>query len=407
MKITTALLFLPMFLLTFCQDVAAQRYLPATITFHSGQTESGTIFHGNWIETPQFFRFMNQAGTEQKYGVDELKSVELTRKDGFTEYFECRVVMVNRSSNKLTELETGPAPRMEKDTVFMQTLLRSKINLYLFKEVETEHFFAEKDSLQELVFKQYLKEPNDPTLMKNNRFRQQLLALTIDCPYLREFILNVSYNESAIRKILLEYNKCKETAVEYQFKREKLKIHFYVGVGAVVASLRDIQTDESLLKAFHIIEKEPTVLITPVVGFYFPIPRTNNMFGVKADVSLRNIQYAYGYDYDPDALEKINLTHIRLHTLLQWNAVNRRHKLFLQGGVQNSWLIGNENELTISGGNENAQREYEFGFVIGAGYGLNRFTFDFRYDQGKGYSTTAAITSTNKTFSVFLHYRLF
>ena len=408
MKNSPLFLFSQLFLLALSQPVAAQRYLPAAITFHSGQTESGEVFYGNWVETPQSFRFMNKAGVEKKYGVNDLRSVEVTRKDGKKEHYECRSVMVNRSPTKLTELETGPVPRMVSDTVFMQTLLLSEVNFYLFKESEAKHFFVEKDSLQELVFKQYLKDPNDFDLMKNNRFRQQLLALTIDCPYLRDQILKISYEEKQIRDVLLEYNKCKKTEITYQYKPEKLKLHVYAGAGVTAASLLEIMNNNG--SPYDIIENDPTIRFTPIVGFLFPIRRTNERFQVKTDVSLRGIEYAYGYTTAPESLEEINLIHLRSQTLLQWNIINQKHKLYLQGGVINSWIIGDESELiygSAGGEYETVQRKYEFGLVGGAGYSFARIGLDVRYDSGNGYTPSAAVTSSVHTISLFLTYRVF
>jgi len=316
--------------------------------------------------------------------------------------------MVNRSPTKLTELETGPVPRMVSDTVFMQTLLLSEVNFYLFKESEAKHFFVEKDSLQELVFKQYLKDPNDFDLMKNNRFRQQLLALTIDCPYLRDQILKISYEEKQIRDVLLEYNKCKKTEITYQYKPEKLKLHVYAGAGVTAASLLEIMNNNG--SPYDIIENDPTIRFTPIVGFLFPIRRTNERFQVKTDVSLRGIEYAYGYTTAPESLEEINLIHLRSQTLLQWNIINQKHKLYLQGGVINSWIIGDESELiygSAGGEYETVQRKYEFGLVGGAGYSFARIGLDVRYDSGNGYTPSAAVTSSVHTISLFLTYRVF
>ena len=411
MKNTALQLIISLFLLTNCVPLKAQSYLPATITHQSGLKETGAVYLGNWIETPQSFRFKNAAGIEQKYGIKQLRSVEVMRKDGKTEYFECRIVMVNRSPAKLAELEVGAAPRMERDTVFLQTLLLSSVNLYLLKQHEVNHYFAEKDSLEELIFKQYLREPNDPALMKNNRFRQQLLALTLDCPFLRDRILKTNYEMKQIRELLLEYNKCNRTAVIYQYKHEKPGIGFYFGAGATVASLTNIET-EVPLDPFEVVDKKPEVRFTPIAGFVFPISRTNERFSIKTDVSLRGIEYSYGYLPSPpdqdSVVETINLTHLRSHTLLQWNIFNRKHKIYILGGVHNSWLIGNENDLKFSSLFEaSSLRKYDFGLVGGAGYGFGRFAFDIRYDRGRGYSTNESINTSIQTFSIFLTYRAF
>ncbi len=403
-------LLLPqLFVLMLCQPLAAQRYLPATITFHSGQIESGSVYHGSWVETPQFFFFMNQAGTEQKLSVEKIKSVKVTRKDGMVEYFECKEVMVNRSPTKIADLEIGSTPRMEKDTVFLQTFLISEVNLYLLKQDGVNHFFAEKDSLMELVFKQYLTEFNDRKLLKNNRFRQQLLAMTIDCPYLKDRILRISYDEKQIRDVLLEYNKCKKTEIEYQYKPEKLKIHFYAGAGMAMASLREVTANTGFIQMpFEIVKKGPKTIFSPVAGFLIPIPRTNGRFQIKTDVSLRRFEYAYGFE--SSGIEEIDITHLRSQTLLQWNFINREHKLHIQGGVHSSWIIEDESVLIYgSAGGEylTVQRKHEFGMVVGGGYVFDRIGLEVRYDRGQGYTPSAAVSSSVQTLSMFLTYRVF
>ena len=392
----------------FCRPLWAQSYLPATIIFHSGQKETGLTYHGNWIETPQSFRFKNVAGQERKYGCDELKSVELRRKDGKTEHYECRVVQVNRSTTKLVNLEIGPSPRLEIDTVFMQTLLRSEINLYVLQQDDQSHFFVEKDSLQPLVFKQYIRAPNDPALLQNNRYRQQLLALTQDCPYLKEFILKIPYSGNRIRRILLEYNKCRESPITYEFKPEKIKFHAHAGIGVAITTLRNARTTE-YYEPFRVLENDPVAQVTPVVGILFPIPRTNNRIGIRSDLSMRRLRYSYEATPPgvPTSMEKIHLTHIRSQTFLQWNLINRRQKLFLLAGIHYSWVFVNQSELTLSSLFEKTQRDYDFNFVSGLGYEFQRIGLDIRYDRGNGYVPNGAITSSIHTFSVFVHYRIF
>lgn len=400
------------FSLVLYTPLFSQRYIPATVLFHSGQSETGSVYYGNWVETPQFFRFKDKSGAEKKYGPERIRSIEVTRKDGQTERFESRVVEVNRSPNKLSSLEVGPAPRMVKDTVFLQALLLSDINLYLLFQDNVQHYFAEKDSLKELVFKRYLREPNDPALLTNNRYRQQLLALTIDCAYLKDQILKSSYSEKQIRDVLLEYNRYKKTTVTYRYKPERIKIGFYLGGGLTRLSLLDVQPDGVLIvEPIRIFSRDEKFHFTPVAGFLVPIPRTNERFFIKTDVGLRNIEYAYGIETSNDTIvEEIKLLHFRSQTLVQWNFLNRRAKMYLQGGIIGSWVIGDESVLNIGsvgGTYKTVQRTRDFGLVAGAGLTFDRLGLEVRYDRSKGYTPSAVISSSLHTFTLFLTCRLF
>lgn len=396
-----------------CSTVSAQTYLQATVYFRSGQSETGKVYYSNWTVTPQEIRFINDSGVEKKCVPGNVEKVEVKRKDGKFEYFRSAAVFVNRSSTKIADLEPNYAARLELDTVFLQTLLRSAISIYMLKENDTEHLFVEKDTIQTLIYKQYRPDPNIPVLSVNNRYRQQLLALMYDDAALQKSILAAEYQKRDLLKIVRAYNEHAGNKISYEYRRESVKVRLYVGAGVSLSSLTKVDYKDKISYKIET-SRQPATLVTPVLGVVVPVPRTNGRFLLSNDFHLSKSDYFYDLTpnyplvYDPK-LEKIVLDQLQMHTFLRWKTLDKQHKFFLIGGMFNNWIYRDKSQLSIStvgGEYDKIQRKYDLGLVGGLNYGYKRLSIDLRYQLEKGRANTADINTALQRFAAILMYNL-
>jgi len=395
-------------------SASAQQYLQATVYFRSGQSEIGKIYYSNWTVTPQEIRFISESGMEKKCTPSNVEKVEVKRNDGKFEYYKRAEVFVNRSSNKIADLESTSAPRLEKDTLFLQTLMDSKVSIHLFKDNDSDHFFIEKDTIKELIYKQYRPDPNVAALSENNKFRQQLLMLTYDDNQLKSTILAANYTRRTILKIVRSYNEHKGSEIFYEYHPESVKIRFFVGIGVSMSSLISVRSGYEVNYAVGEANKKITTIVTPAIGIILPVPRTNARFLLSNDLSLGKSNFSYDFEPVPPATfnpekEQIDLNFIQLHTLLRWKAMDKRQRFFLTGGVFNSWIVRDRSRLTIgsAGGQyDKIQRKYDFGITTGLNYGFKQFSIDVRYQVGRGSSPSAYAKTALQRFAIILMYNL-
>ncbi len=343
----------------------------------------------------------------------QLKSIEFTRLDGLKERYVCTVVQINRSPFALSALDSDPAPLLQLDTVFLQVLIQSKISFFKLQQRNQLHLFIGSDSIRPLVYKRFVKDGvSSNKFMENNRFRQQLLALTKDCPQLQQRILKLSYNENPIHKLLIDYLLCKKIETDFLFKPEHIRPQIYVAAGIQYAAPGLIGFD-----GFYFFTYPSTVNWVPTIaaGLNLPIPYSKGGLWFVNELGLRKIDAQINYanrngiwDWDLQA------THLRLHSMVRWNIL-KKERLFIQVGISNGFLlVNNSTEVRSSLGqtpvikNVNI-RSYQAGYVGGIGGTYKRFTLEARYDQNNSLNpgTSFRFSGSNvKTFGLTLGYRI-
>lgn len=431
MKSFGKLLTLTWVLTIFSVTLSAQNYLPASVTFHSGKTQTGKIFYGNWGETPQSVTFSDDEGKGTRLGIKEIKTFEVTRQDGKKEHYVLKTVLVNRSSRKLSELEFGPQPKMVLDTVFLQLLLAADLKLYNLNQSAVNHLFVEKDSLYELIHNSFRTEVDGVRkYSENNRYRQQLLALTQRAPSLKKRILKLPYTETAIRRLLIDFFSRQGTPIQYEFIPERKPVDVFFSLGMVQNKFTYVGiTDQAkLLKKTY--SYAITNTPTPAVGAVLYFPKTHNRIGVAADVSFRNIRDSVIYNpktYLPYINRQViesqdfRLSHVRVHGGPRFQFSIHGIRAFVQPGATFGHIISNKSRETARVVDfltstytvverpifNNRIKKQEFGLACTLGLGFKRWGIEARYDRGNGFSPYFDTAIKTYNYSLFVSYRLY
>ncbi|MCX2740416.1 PorT family protein [Pontibacter anaerobius] len=138
-------------------------------------------------------------------------------------------------------------------TVFMEELVRSKINLYTLNGA----FYVEKEGLgiEELVheFREYYSEDGVLHRTRANKHIATLNKYMNDCIPMIEKIERVSLTQSSLIRLIKEYNECSPGAPVVVFKESKpwFAAELGVAVGVSHTSLSFSAKDESYLHLEH------------------------------------------------------------------------------------------------------------------------------------------------------------
>lgn len=415
---TTILIALSLFFSSAA--IFSQDFLPGTVILQSGQKESGYISVNRWGTTSQQIRFKTADGNMQEYGKRDLQSFEITRKDHKTERYACKVVQINRSPMELPGLEIGPTPSMAADTLIMQVSLQADFTLYVYAEGKTKHLFIEKDSIRELIYKRFfVNDQITNRLSENNRFRQQLLAFTRDCPDLQHRIQKMTCNDHDIQKLLIDYCACKNITVAYINRPERIKPYSYIIAGAAqtrphISTTTDKEFTRVNLKNAY----------TPVfgLGIALPFPRTRGGIWFANDVSWWSMRTSGAFKVI--SMDKVVLSEFEMNMKvsgIRWQSTLRWYLwakigLFAEGGFQYGYILSSNGSQTRK--NHNVTTTYSIdkmpqtnkGICMGIGLRKKRFSLVGRYDFTKGISPEFIFGNDGlpiATFSLFLTYQLF
>jgi hypothetical protein len=415
-------LFLFCICLFACHFVAAQRFLQAAVTLRDGSTESGRIAYGFWGNTPQRIRFKSVSGEERIYRAKDIDGFEVRRKDGKIERFVRKIVPVNRSlGGSLNDLDIGPAVRMETDTVFLQLLLASDLSLLELVEGGRAHFFAMwQDSTYELIYKRYYRDENARyQVYSNDRYRRQLGILAREYPALKEQLPKLLYNEPALLRWAGEFNALRNAPLRYRFAPEKLRPEVYALAGGTYTRF---EAKGELSETRMPIDSHASLQPTIGLGIALSVARTNRRLFFYNDLTFRRLNVetrAQRLALNDDGtlarkpLQRIDLTHFRLHTGFRW-ILNRRprHRFFVQAGVNNAYAFSNLS-TRLGGGTpsfeedfwDGALKKYEFGLGLGLGGSIGKLGLEVRYDRGDGFSPYVGLSTPTQTVSTLLSWR--
>ncbi|APQ19083.1 porin family protein [Maribacter hydrothermalis] len=214
-----------LFLIFTCTSTFAQ------ITFekgyfidNSGQKTNCLIKNLDWKDNPTSFEYKpSLSGDISIKNISEIK--EFSIDNGF-KYIRA-IVNINRSSNKVSELDGSRDVNFNEEQLFLRELVFGSANLYHYQDGNLNRFFysTNKGEPLQLVYKRYKKE--NIHVAENNEFRQQLLNLLTCKDVLVNHIKNLSYEVKSLKKIFDDYNLCSDpTNYIVKASTNKIKLKF-------------------------------------------------------------------------------------------------------------------------------------------------------------------------------------
>ncbi|MBS3993665.1 MAG: tRNA modification GTPase [Bacteroidetes bacterium] len=146
---------------------------------------------------------------------DEKKSANINSVSEFAIYntskYIRKKVKIDRSSNKIQDLDNNKNPTFNEEQLFLKVLLEGNANLYLYEDGNLVRFFYNLDDsdIEQLIYKKY--KSTATMVGENNRFKQQLWN-DLKCPTFKmSEVENLDYKTTSLVTFFVQYNKCKNS----------------------------------------------------------------------------------------------------------------------------------------------------------------------------------------------------
>jgi hypothetical protein len=391
----------------------SQKSIPATITLNSGEVIQGQIPVLNWLNTSEI-KIEMAGGAKKNVPRKDIQSLQITRSDGKNEWYEQHEVWLQQQ----TPPDIYPMPVMERKLALLRVLFKSDaLTLYDYREgSNNDHFLVKKDTVEDLIYRRYMDQQDKPR--ENNRYRQQLQRLMLDCPEIGTQASAVFLKKRDLRKLAEAYSKCKNQAADFIFQPERNRPEIGVVGAAGIATIRPLVSS-----AFNgQVTYDFPYTFQPGFGVSMNtyIARTHHRFSIYTEALTRyNTHTAYDTrTFAPDVYDEytlqIKVWQLRFNAGPRFYLTTAKHRLFINAGPAFAFKLQDKNTeavTAIQGGFSPVthkinvlDKNLEFALWGGIGWQFQRLSLEVRGEQTEGfiYRNGAPITS----FSLIAGYRI-
>jgi hypothetical protein len=247
----------------------------------SGDTIRGKIDDKEWSRNPTKILFAPNGSEPKTY--DVIKELLGFGIDNKSIYIRKTTSLDITPYTYGSLLQTNELIVASDTTIALKLLVKGKISLYYFKDVNSkDHFFVEKlnEPLEELIKHDYMGEyKGNSVVVKEDKFNNQLAELCQDCSLFNGVNFNYQYTQSSLKPAILEYNRFFGDKNAYETtKKETFSSNLFIQVGAGQYSYR---TD------FGGIYESPSNYFIPSIGlgWFVEIPSNRRRLALKLDAT--------------------------------------------------------------------------------------------------------------------------
>lgn len=376
-----------------------------------GDTVKGFIDVKDWGMNPEKVHFKSSPSDDGAfYGPYDIKEFGMG-----TDIFEGGFVDVEVSSREQSNLNYNADLLLEKNLVFLQTLIKGPKSLYVYGRAVYDQFYIKTDSTFELLaYKKFLKDvksqgqSTNTVVVENKRYVGQLIIYLEDCPGIKSVLSSTQYNQEGLEKVFREYYKCKGT----NFKKIKAKrnISFKFGgtTGLNLSSLDFNYFRQNPIEPAHF--KAVPIGISLEIGRPLSLPRWSlyNDFCVVTPYSLD--YYKMHTESSGQVWSEISLfsfTGFKFVNMVRYSLLKGRYTFFANIGISNELIRGSWDTYTTTTILATTTKQHYFNdqkysvmkAAVGAGVRLSRFSLEVRVEPAN--KEKMAGTATN----ILLNYR--
>jgi opacity protein-like surface antigen len=352
------------------------------VVLKDGTRLSGTIDDREWVISPKEIEFKEEGKAATKYTPQDLLEFSTER----PVKYKSLKVSYDGDTQVLSNL---PALREPSEVmtaqVFLEVVIDSKFSL-LFMEDKNgrKHFFLQEDNnVNELVDRWYGDKSN---ASHYERFKQQLILVTNDCPELQTQARKLKYMNSNLANFFKELNKCKgaEVTLVWAGPTTTIKKRPVFGVSAqLIFSNINFAYAESKMGS-------PNYGIGVFGEFYDR--KKPNRFSFYSELSYQNIS-------QPEV--KYQLAGALVATRLSFpEKSGERHYLMI--GLNNTYRMNTvfDEGITYSWAVPDNTDEFIFGFALGAGKSFTifsglRLNAELRYTYDRWHTASTGFNGAN------------
>ncbi len=411
---------------SFPRAFAQSDFTEGYIVTKNNDTIQGYIEYLSWSDNPKRITFKSTfSGQPNLYTPAEIVSFYVKSSN---EYYRGLIAGIDYSPHEISKMQDYQSDadffkdyQLTPDTVFLQTLIRGKVNLFYYKDTnDKSHFFIEKDSsgIKELEYQQYMVQGKVKYL---KGYRVVLKDYLRECASLFPEIERVNYFKGQITKITDKYNNCASSGNIYTKGSRKEKLSFRVNLMAGLSVSR-IQPSTQLTSYAQISDADYNLSTKPSFGIALDVflPSKIKRWALSAQIMYQGWSF-YGVNYNPSfsTIDKLEYTLEAnfLKTLVMGKYVMaNRGKIhpFLNAGASFNYKINSsfKEKSTYDVGEPNTVNLPFFmdstTIVGGLGGYLGRWQAEIRYESNFGSKNLGVETVRAKQsiVSCLISYRL-
>ncbi len=405
----------------FAAASAQENYLPGSVVKNNGETLKGLIDYRNWGVNPSEFNFRADAGARPvTFTVSDVTEFSVD-----DEVYVSAVVEVETSVIEESRLDYNPAPKIEVDTIFLQTVYKGEKALYYYmNDRRKENFYIKKDGgFELLVYKKFLARQGTTSYVRERKdFVGQMNIYFSDCPDMRGKIGNATYTKNSLLRLFQEYASCTSSETSFQKKGEGVRIEIGPVAGVSLTKLKFNSADET----FDYLEKTDYKISAAFTGgifFDLVFPRNQGRFSINNELLFSMFKTDGIYEYtDFNETEKkltteFDYKYLKIINMLRYKIPVGNNYIFLNGGISNSLRLSEyqyvKKEFTTSYSGTTVFEDeplpntskVEQGMLAGAGIRVKKLTFEARMEIGEGMISFPRISSSATRYYFILGYR--
>lgn len=379
----------------------------------NGSLVKGVITFDDSYNTPDFITIFD--GSEsRKYQPSEVQSFEFENKKYISRYIE-----LDQTEQFLNAITTKINEKSVQKDIFLRVAMEGNVSLFVYRDSRTHYFASKEDVLIELI--RIPRYQNNGKLSYYNKYIGQLIILLSDC-LKQEKINNVKYSISSIKRIIDDYNVCKDGESTFVEPKVPFKLNFYL-VGGYKFSQYNITKEIERKKNFYPSQSDSN----PTFGlaFDFNIFKNSESFKLFNELLYQSYSFetflrdAENSEFYTDYTTRMDVAYIELTNSIRFNLQKAKHKVipFVGVNLTNDFKVkdkSNEDVYLYFYGSErnNEQipfngniKEYGISFSVSLGLTFNHLSLETRYGFNSQLSDYPTVSSSSN-IHLLLNYKI-
>lgn len=388
------------------------------IVKQNGDTVLGFIDYRNWDKNPEKIRFKSNVD-ENAIFYNPTEIIEFGVKD---EIYVGAIVNAEVSSLRSDKLGDNPELNIRVDTVFLQTIFRGHRSLFYYKNAEgrDNFYIMEGTEFELLIYKKYdVERDGREGIAENKKYLNQLALYLNDCVSIQTKVNKTGYKSTDLVKLFQYYYSCSASDDFFHKKLDKAYIETGLLAGVSLTSLNFSSSGFPYLA-----EAEFDQSINFTTGLYLDIilPKNQGKWSVNNEIFYTSYNVTGTYvesksdNFYETSISEIGYSYLKINNMLRFKYPLGNMFLFANAGIANGFAIAEtnykESTLTVSstetvteGVAMDETSKYEQSFLLGTGARYNKFSFEFRYENGNGMSAYKNLNSSARRFYFLFGFR--
>lgn len=367
------------FLIFYSTSLAQFYYEPGYIIDNENTKTECLIKYKDWEFTPQSFEYKPGINDDvQEVSIANVKEVNIT---GKAKYIRSSL-KIDRSSSDLDNLSRVRHPEWNYETLFLKVLVEGKASLYYYgKNNFTRFFYSVGDSIEQLVYKEFIVVKDNLTGTSINANYRQQLFISVNCNKTESDYIHLEYDQKSLVKHFIDYNRCAGTEAHFYTKEEQ-KDNFNVKIA--------IGLDYSSLSVFdYISDSQDTDFgaeINPMaaVEAEYIFPFRKNKWSLVAESSFHSFK-SEGICNTGTTTIKYGAIDVSMgvrHYL--YLGKKKKQKIYFNGFLNSITTFNLNSEIVLP--NTTSIREFKdhLNLSFGAGFNYKKISTELRYYTPQG-----------------------